>query len=236
MAAKLRSSLASLLRYMKGGNGFNFQCRIPASHFAGNPEEKGMSASTRAKRSAFDHVIGSINDKARFPEQVFRGRWDAFLFFESDHLFAADFSARTADLLNAEQAEVCCLLNFSETATMTYDSAAMRFITADTSSQNYDAMLRQGGAAQGWLFGVDRYGCSSDRGGWSIYCEKQNDIAVIALREPDDKNKYATFLKQTYALPITELLEPGAAVAIWFKQMRESWRRGLTLHYSGSRT
>jgi hypothetical protein len=206
------------------------------SDFAGDSKETDLSVSTRAKRFAFDHVIGSINDEARFPEQVFRGHWGAFLFFESDYVFSADFAAKATELLQAEQADVCCLLNFNKTDTMTYDSAAMRFITEGTSEHDYDAMLRQGGPAHGWLFGIDRYGCSSDRGGWSIYCEKQNDIAVIALREPDDKKKYAACLKHIHALPITELLEPGAEVAIWFKRMRGSWRRGLTMHYSGNRT
>ena len=96
-------------------------------------------------------------------------------------------------------------------------------------------MLRRGGPHQAWLFGVDRYGCSSDRGGWSIYCDKQSDIAVIALREPGDKEKYAACLEKIDAKPITELLEVGAAASIWFKQMIAPWRRGLTAHYSDRR-
>jgi hypothetical protein len=47
-------------------------------------EARGMSVSVEAKHLAFDHVIGSIRDEPRFPEQVFRGRWTAFLFFDSD--------------------------------------------------------------------------------------------------------------------------------------------------------
>jgi hypothetical protein len=191
-----------------------------------------MSVSTGAMHAAFDHVIGSIDDKARFPDQVFRGRWGAFLFFDSDYIFSADFPVEASELLRTERSEVCCLLNFSKTYSMTYESAAMQFITASTSTQDYDAMLRQGGAVEGWLFGIDRYGFSSDRGGWSIYCEKQSEIAVIALREPDDEKTYAACLKQLYAERITDLLEPGADVSIWFKEMKASWRRGLTMHYN----
>lgn len=195
-----------------------------------------MNVSVGAKHLAFDHVIGSINDEPRFPEQVFRGRWTAFLFFDSDFLIAPDFPERVAELLNAERAEVCCLLNFDETQTMTYESAAMRFITARTRSQDYDAMLRRGGPAEGWLFGVDRYGCASDRGGWSIYCERQNDIAVIALHQPGDTEKYASCLKRIHAKPIKDQLEAGGAGLFQFEQMLESWRRDLARHYSGNAT
>jgi hypothetical protein len=48
--------------------------------------------SDEAKRRAFGHVIGSINSAASFPAQVFRGSWGAFLFFESDRLFASGFA------------------------------------------------------------------------------------------------------------------------------------------------
>jgi hypothetical protein len=83
------------------------------------------------------------------------------------------------------------------------ESAAMLFIDAGTEPHAYDAMLHRGGPAKGWLFGMDRYGSASDRGGWSIYCEKGNDVAAIALRQPDDMEKYVEYLKQLHAERIT---------------------------------
>jgi len=188
--------------------------------------------SDEVKRRAFGHVIGSINSAASFPGQVFLGNWGAFLFFESDRLFASGFAVIAAGLLNAERAEVCCLLNYSETGRMEYESAAMLFIDAGTEPHAYDAMLRRGGPANGWLFGMDRYGSVSDRGGWSIYCEKGNDVAAIALRQPNDTGKYVAYLKQLRAEPITVLLEAGSAASVPFGQLTEPWRRGLTQHYA----
>lgn len=191
-----------------------------------------VRASDDMKRRAFGQVIGSINSATSFPEQVFLGSWDAILFFESDRLFASGFAVIAAGLLNAEQAEVCCLLNFSETNRMVYESAAMLFIDAGTEAHAYDAMLRQGGPANGWLFGMGRYGSASDRGGWSIYCEKGNDVAAIALRQPDDTRKYSEYLKQLHAEPITVLLKAGSAGSVPFGQLTETWRRGLAQHYA----
>jgi hypothetical protein len=191
-----------------------------------------VRASDEAKRRAFGHVIGSIDSAASFPAQVFLGSWDAFLFFESDRLFAPGFAVIATSLLNAERADVCCLLNFNETDRMVYEAAAMLFVDAGTEPHAYDAMLRRGGPANGWLFGVDRYGSASDRGGWSIYCEKGNDVAAIALRRPDDIGKYCECLKQLHAEPITVLLKAGSAAFVPFGQLTKPWRRGLTQHYA----
>jgi hypothetical protein len=183
------------------------------------------------KRRAFDNVIGTINSASCFPAQVFRGSWGAFLFFEADRLFASSFAVVAAELLNAEQAEVCCLLNFSETDTLAYESAAMLFIDAGMEPHAYDAMLRQGGPAKGWLFGMDRYGSASNQGGWSIYCEKGNDVAVIALRQRSDMEKYIECVKQLHAEPIATLLRAGSEAPVPFSQLTENWWRGLTQHY-----
>lgn len=192
-----------------------------------------VRASDEVKRRALGHVIDSIDTAACFPRQMFRGSWGAFLFFESDRLFASGFAVIAAGLLNAERSEVCCLLNFSETDRMAYESAAMLFIDAGTEPHAYDAMLRQGGSTKGWLFGMDRYGCASNRGGWSIYCEKGNDVAAIALRQPEDAEKYVEYLKQLYAEEITVLLKSGSAASVPFGQLTEPWRRGLIQHYAG---
>jgi hypothetical protein len=190
-----------------------------------------MRAYDELKRSAFHNVIGSIDSALRFPAQVFRGGWSAFLFFESDRLFASGFPVVAAGLLKTEQAEVCCLLNFSETNTLAYESAAMLFIDANTEPHVYDAALRQGGPAKGWLFGMDRYGSASDRGRWSIYCEKGNDVAAIALRERGDLEQYIEYVKQLHAEPIATLLEAGPGAPVPFSQLTENWRRGLIQNY-----
>jgi hypothetical protein len=56
------------------------------------------------------------------------------------------------------------------------------------------------------------------RGGWSIYCERQNDIAVIALHQPSDTERYAACLKRIHAKPIKEQLEAGGAALFQFER------------------
>lgn len=193
-----------------------------------------MTLTTLARRTAFERVVTSIDAARTFPEQVFLGTWGVFLFFESDRMFAPDFAATARDLLRAEQASVCCLVNFSNSSTLTYENAAKVFLEATSQPDDYDAMLRDGGPASGWLFRMDRYGCASDLGGWSIYCEKGNDVGVIALRWARDVEKYADALAHLRAASIGILLAAGSTAPAPFCDLIDTWRRGLSEHYSSS--
>jgi hypothetical protein len=82
--------------------------------------------------------------------------------------------------------------------------------------------------------GLERSGGSSDRGEWALYCEKGNDIAVIALRQPDDAGKYVQYLNRLHAELITVLLRAGTTEIVPFNRLIEPWRHGLNQHYSGS--
>lgn len=186
----------------------------------------------KIKRQAIGHVIDSIDSAASFPGQVFVGGWGAFMFFESDRLFSPSFAVIASDLLHAERADVFCLLNFDEMSKVEDGLAAAVFIDAETEPYAYDAMLREGGAAEGWLFGMDRYGGASSQGGWCIYCEKGNDIAVIALRQSGDVKKYAECLRRLHAERITALLNAGEAANFPFNQLVEPWRYNLSKYYS----
>ena len=131
-----------------------------------------------AQEGAFHNVVGALKFDRRFPENVFAGEWSDFLFFESDRMFAPEFAEVVGELLGSENAGVCCLLNLDQTRSLKFEEASAIFLDRMTTASEYAAKLRRGGPAVGWLYGMDKYGCASDVGDWSIYCEKQNDIAV----------------------------------------------------------
>jgi hypothetical protein len=108
-----------------------------------------VNATARARQAAFECVVTSIDAAQTFPEQVFLGAWGAFLFFESDRLFAPDFATTARNLLLAEHASVCCLVNFSESSTLTYENGAKLFLDATSQPGDYDASLRKGGRLRG---------------------------------------------------------------------------------------
>lgn len=181
---------------------------------------------------AFRSIIKSINSTAALPSQVFEGSWAQFFFCESDRIFAPCFAEIAIELLRAGGSNSCCLLNFDLTPEIQYESAATLFLEEGVSENDYASCLRKGGSSSGWLYGMHRYGCAPDVGGWCIYCEKVNDLAVIAIRDPGDAEKFAGPLERLYAHSIDDFLKMGSSAPVPFSQLIESWRSGLLQNYS----
>lgn len=181
---------------------------------------------------AYEHVVSSINPAISLPGMVFVGQWEEFMFFESDRIFAPEFALIVADLLMLGNADVCCILNFDEVNIDNKYSSIL--ISKEIDSYDYFSMLQRGGASEGWLFGVGHYGIAPDQGDWVVYCEKENDIAVMALRQSSSRNKYNDCLKKLRADSITHLLNVEYSVIFPFNRLIESWRNGLRENYSSA--
>jgi hypothetical protein len=186
---------------------------------------------TSSKLAAFHNVAKTINISATLPNQVFFGRFAKFFFFESDRLFSSSFVAIVSSILNIEGSTSCCLVNFSRTQVLEYQVAEALFLERRTSEAEYDFWLRRGGPAEAWLFSMDRYGCASDKGEWCIYCEKENDIAVLGLLNNDDDRIFASQLNELHAYPIGILMEKGAFAPFPFNSLRDEWYKLLIENY-----
>jgi hypothetical protein len=163
---------------------------------------------------------------------VFVGSWHEFLLCESDQIFVQDFAEVAAELIRMERATCCCLLNFDRTPVIEYERAAALFFDEALTKTGYHSLLKEGGSSSGWIYHMERYGCASDIGEWCIYSEKNNDIAVIALRNPDGAAKFSSPLKKLYAHSIQTFLEMGPSSPIPFSMLVEPWKRGLLENYS----
>jgi hypothetical protein len=187
--------------------------------------------STSARLSAFHNVIKSIRIEARLPSQVLFGTWPEFYFFESDVILSRSFVGFVHELCRIEQSTSCCLLNFTQTRVLEYQEAAFIFIEAKMSEDEFDAKVREGGPASGWLFGVDHYGCSSDNGDWCLYCERENDVALIGFKSTSSVDKYQSALESIGAKPIEDLVENGISPLFPFSKLTPEWKRALIDNY-----
>ncbi|MHB8884747.1 MAG: hypothetical protein ACYC5H_06620 [Methylovirgula sp.] len=188
----------------------------------------------KSREAAFGQVVSSLDLMTSLPSQVFRGDFSEFMFLESDRMFAPIFADVVKDFLSAEGTTSCCLVNLSRTHTMAYSQAAVIFLEAQTTGVEYDAQLRSGGPSTGWLFSMDRYGCASDGGSWSIYCEKDNDVAVVALRGQSAAERFSLPLRKLHAEAIDILIRQGSAGPFPFSSLTPRWRDELGRQY-GSR-
>jgi hypothetical protein len=188
-----------------------------------------------AKRVAFDNAISSINTDVFFPSQVFVEGFSEYKFFESDQIFSPSFAGAINSLLLEDGALVCSLINLSQTRTETYGEAAALFFEAGIAPAEYDARLQAGGPGRGWMFTGDRFCCASDTGSWSIYCEKNNDVAVIGLQDRGTVERLSSGLHKLHAEEIVALLDQGAEAVPPFGILVPRWRYELTRHYGNGR-
>ncbi|TCG09428.1 hypothetical protein BZM27_05610 [Paraburkholderia steynii] len=182
------------------------------------------------RRQSYANAIAAYDSGKNFPEQVFHGNWQKFLFFQSDYLFSSEFVDTVHDVLQQERANTVCLLNLGRTNVDDSESSASIYIDEEMNGESFMDRLVAGGPAGGWLFAVERYVCASDVGSWSIYCEKDSDIAVVALRASED-DKLECCFRHVFAEPITKLLEQGAPPRFPFSDLLPTWREGLLDNY-----
>jgi hypothetical protein len=136
--------------------------------------------SAEAKDTAVSHALRSIRKEKRFPHQVLAGHWEDYLFFEPHMMFDRPFIYAKNLLLADRQGSVIALINLGN-CDPNAESSAM-FLERETELEEYVSKLKGDGSPMNWLFLMDRYVCASDRGDWTIYCEKENDVAVFAHR------------------------------------------------------
>jgi len=150
---------------------------------------------------------------------------------ESDRIFGKHFIDAVTELMCLEDGTVSCIVNRDITPVLEFGSVAAIYIDRITTIDEYNEALRSGGPGNGWLYRVDRYVCVSDAGAWCIYCEKSNDVAVIALRDDADYERFHGPLGQLWAKPIKELVEGGASALFPFDHLVPEWRKALLENY-----
>jgi hypothetical protein len=194
-----------------------------------------LVAEDAERRSAFLNVTSAINVNARLPDQVFVGNWHRFYFTESDEVASSQFVNAVHALLSSEPADCCCLLNLSRPNALNIDAATTIFLDKTTTPENYWQQLRLGGPFEAWLNDMGRYCCASDRGAWSIYCERNNDIAIFALRSPVDSGRFAPALRKLRGARIENLVNQPSRIPIPFGALTDPWRSGLVDNFGKKR-
>ena len=182
---------------------------------------------------AFANVLAVLKRDVHFPKNVFRGIWSNFLFFDADRIFFGNFIWAVKELLLIERSNDACLLNLSRQSGSEFDLAACICLNASTKTDDYEERLRVGGMANAWLYNIDEdYGCASDVGEWCIYCERQREVAVIAIKSIEMMKMCHVPLRLLGARPAEELWKPEPVRPV--SKVGEAWREDLATQYTPS--
>jgi len=186
------------------------------------------------KKAAVRNAISCIRSEKRFPCQVFVGGWADYLFFYPEVLFEASFIEVKDLLLKEESASIVAVVNLGNADNKTEEEPQAIFLDRDTAANDYVAELMGDGSPTSWMFLMDRYVLTSDRGHWSIYCEKENDVAVLAVGDAVSRftrSQLATLLSATL---IGSVPLPGRGRLFDFQILVPEWKSALMAEYRPS--
>ena len=186
-----------------------------------------MRILTDADERARANVGRSIDAVRHLPQNVFLGSWKAFFFFDSDWMFSREFVGIVKNLLHKEGSSAACLTDF-ESNMPELSSFWFRKETTSDAFLSARAQIPAEGL-DGWLDALSRFGCTSDVGEWCFYCERRDEIAVMAFRQSFLVEKYRPAIEQLTAVPIDIALTSPPS---WgFDHIPTGWREEFLKNY-----
>ena len=188
-----------------------------------------MSEVNNAKERALANLTRALRQNRRLPDGVFSADWSEFLFFDSDRIFDPQFVISAIALLEIEGGIWACMSNLDASSGETKEQSLL-FIHREMTGEAYLKFLRE----EGWVYGMDRYGCTSDIAKWCIYCEKGNEIAVLAGREHGSLKKFESVISQLRAVPIEQAVEGPLSYGFSPRALSSEWRDELLKRYANS--
>jgi hypothetical protein len=106
------------------------------------------------------------------------------------------------------------------------------FVRGQTTGDEYRALLAGDAPGYGWLDAMERLACASDRGEWCMYCEPNNEIAVIGFRHGSALDRYSLALAALHALPIETAIQESLSYGFSERGLSPEWRRELSRAYT----
>jgi hypothetical protein len=184
-----------------------------------------------AAKQAVANLDAALVTRKQFPENIFLGKWDSFFFFDPDYIFEAPFVEVVKTLMESENGRCACLRNLDIMGSDGSLERSLLFLDRETTGEAYQAFLAGPAPGMGWLHMMFRYACASDAGSWCIYCERNNEIAVIAVRRMGNLSLFNSAISSLHALPIEQAIEKPPSYGLSSRSLSVEWRNRLLEEY-----
>lgn len=183
------------------------------------------------RQIAVRNAISNVRRESRFPHQIFVGEWIDYFFFYPEAMFEACFIDVKNLLLREENASTVALVNLGNVNQKAEAGPRAIFLYRDTTPQRYISELVGDGTATNWMFLMDRYVCASEKGNWVIYCEKENDVAALAVGGAISTFACSQLAKLLSAKSIRSISVPGNGQSFDFQKLVPEWKSALGAEY-----
>jgi hypothetical protein len=179
---------------------------------------------------AGENVRAGVNPERRFPRNIFVGEWSDFFFFDSDWMKESDFVEHVKAFLDIERGQCACLWKLDSADA---NEPRFFFVRRQTTPDDYRALLAGTTPGYGWLDAMERLACASDVGEWCMYCEPNNDIAVIGFRHADAADRYSSAMARVHATRFEDATrEPPLSYGFSERALSAQWRDDFLREYA----
>lgn len=179
-----------------------------------------------------DSVRGLLVPGKNLPANVFKDGWEIFLLFDPDRIFEMEFIDEVKLLLEAESARCASLVRLGESADR-IDGEDQFLIDRETDGFDYKKTLKGADAGEGWVYDMGRFVCTSNLKGWSIYCERNNEIAIFAIKSLRLYEKIRFLLSRMRASSIRDAIGGHGLYSLPDGIISDTWKKTLLKEYGG---
>lgn len=183
------------------------------------------------KEASLSKLASMLDLNVHLPDYVFTRAWSYFRFFQSDKIFCSNFVIILKSLISSEGSDVACIAkldSIKNECENSNNSNEVFFVDSNTKGTSYSHRLFNG--EMGWIYGMERFGCTSNVGDWCIYCEKDNDIAIICMNGDDSAKDYKFALEK---LNLIQMRKYAFDKPIFpFNKLTNDWIKSLGDNYT----
>jgi hypothetical protein len=177
------------------------------------------------------NLLAAIDSEARLPKNVFRPGWGSFCLFDSDWMFEGAFVEKVRLLQGHEGASCACIINLDRDRC---DAPYSFAIDERTSVQDYERRLAGVGPGDGWVYDIDRFGCTSDIGTWCIYCERASELAIIGFRGVALQERYHFLLAALHASRVSSVGASPIRFEFSSHSISREWQAEIVRNYDSA--
>lgn len=181
---------------------------------------------TDEELQAKEKLQQTIDFECRFPDNVFRGQWSGFLFFDPDRIFDRAFPSLARGLLSLEGANSICMCERHKKTVNAPEIASFFFLNEQTTNEAYISFV-----AKEWIYYMDRFCLISDVARWCVYTERALEFAVLAIRDLTMLESAKPLADKLGALPFRSALENPPSYGLTSRGLTQEWRRRLLEAY-----
>ena len=133
-----------------------------------------------------------------------------------------DFVDHVKVFLDVDGSQCACLWKLDSEDR---DEVRFFFVREGTTADEYRALLAGTTPGDGWLDAMERLACASDLGEWCMYCEPNNEIAVIGFRQVDAADRYSSAIAAVHGMRFEDATrEPGLSYGFSERALSREWR------------